>query len=89
MYGKHMKAKLLFKSSCRQSIHLLAVQGLKAQGKTVVLISHRPSVVSLADRLLILQNGTVQASGPRDGVMAALQKQREAAHLAGSSAQPS
>jgi ATP-binding cassette subfamily C exporter for protease/lipase len=54
-----------------------AVQGLKAQGKTVVLISHRPGIVSVADRLLILQNGTVQASGPRDGVLAALQKQRE------------
>jgi len=66
-----------------------AVQGLKAQGKTVVLISHRPGVVSLADRLLILQNGAVQASGPRDGVMAALQKQREAAQLAASSVQPS
>ena len=66
-----------------------AVLELKAQGKTVVLISHRPSVVSLADRLLILQNGAVQASGPRDGVMAALQKQREAAQLAASSVQPS
>jgi ATP-binding cassette subfamily C exporter for protease/lipase len=43
----------------------------------VVLISHRPGIVSVADRLLILQNGTVQASGPRDGVLAALQKQRE------------
>jgi ABC-type protease/lipase transport system fused ATPase/permease subunit len=39
--------------------------------------------------LLILQNGAVQASGPRDGVMAALQKQREAAQLAASSVQPS
>jgi len=66
-----------------------AVLELKAQGKTVVLISHRPSVVSLADRLLILQNGAVQASGPRDGVMAALQKQREAAQLAASPVQPS
>ena len=66
-----------------------AVQGLKAQGKTVVLISHRPDAVRLADRLLILQNGAVQASGPRDGVMAALQKQREAAQLAASSVQSS
>ena len=63
-----------------------AVQGLKAQGKTVVLISHRPGIVSVADRLLILQNGTVQASGPRDGVLAALQKQREQAQAAVSQA---
>jgi ABC-type transport system involved in cytochrome bd biosynthesis fused ATPase/permease subunit len=56
-----------------------AVQAMKAKGKTVVLISHRPGIVSVADRLLILHQGTVQASGPRDGVLAALQKQREAA----------
>ena len=56
-----------------------AVQGLKAKGKTVVLISHRPDIVGVADRLLILGQGNVHASGPRDGVLAALQKQREAA----------
>ena len=56
-----------------------AVQSLKANGKTVVLISHRPNIVSVADRLLILHEGIVQASGPRDGVLAALQKQRDAA----------
>jgi ABC-type multidrug transport system ATPase subunit len=33
----------------------------------------------VADRLLILHQGLVQASGPRDGVLAALQKQREVA----------
>ncbi len=59
-----------------------AVQGIKAKGKTVVLISHRPGIVGVADRLLILQQGAVQASGPRDGVLAALQKQREAAQAA-------
>ena len=56
-----------------------AVQSLKAKGKTVVLISHRPGIVGVADRLLILHQGAVQASGPRDGVLTALQKQREAA----------
>ena len=65
-----------------------AVQGLKAKGKTVVLISHRPGIVGVADRLLILQQGAVQASGPRDGVLAALQKQREAAQAALAPAAP-
>jgi ATP-binding cassette subfamily C exporter for protease/lipase len=45
-----------------------------------VLISHRPGIVSVADRLLILHEGGVQASGPRDGVLDALKKQREAAN---------
>jgi ABC-type protease/lipase transport system fused ATPase/permease subunit len=41
-------------------------------------------VLKVADRLVILQDGQVVASGPRDGVLAALQKQRDAA--AGASA---
>ena len=48
----------------------------------MVLISHRPGIVGVADRLLILHQGTVQASGPRDGVLAALQKQRDAVQAA-------
>ena len=66
-----------------------AVLGLKERGKTVVLISHRPGIVNVADRLLILHQGEVQASGSKDGVLAALQKQREAAQITASSVQPS
>jgi ATP-binding cassette subfamily C exporter for protease/lipase len=61
---------------------LNAVLLLKQQGKTVVLISHRQGVLKVADRLVIMQDGQVVASGPRDGVLAALQKQREAAAAA-------
>jgi ATP-binding cassette subfamily C exporter for protease/lipase len=61
---------------------LNAVLLLKQQGKTVVLISHRQGVLKVADRLVIMQDGLVVASGPRDGVLAALQKQREAAAAA-------
>ena len=56
-----------------------AVLSIKAKGKTVVLITHRPGIVSVADRLLILHQGAVQASGPRDGVLAALKQQHETA----------
>ncbi len=64
---------------------LSAVLLLKQQGKTVVLISHRQGVLKVADRLVIMQDGLVVASGPRDGVLAALQKQRE---VAAAAAQP-
>ena len=57
------------------------VRSMKAKGKTVVLITHRPGILAVADRLLILQDGRVQAEGPRDAVLAALQ--------AGARAQPS
>ncbi len=56
---------------------LKSVELLKSQGKTVVLISHRPGVIKVADRLVILQDGKLIANGPRDGVLNAIQKQRE------------
>lgn len=55
---------------------LQAVELLKKQGKTVVLISHRPGVLKVADRLVIMQDGQVVASGPRDGVLAKLNELR-------------
>ena len=55
-----------------------AVQSLKMQGKTVILISHRSGAVVLADKLLILQNGVVQLNGPKDEVIAEVKKQHDA-----------
>jgi len=49
-----------------------AVLQLKAQGSSVVMITHRPGAVALADRLLLLHEGRVQAEGPRDAVLEAL-----------------
>ncbi len=55
------------------------VQGLKAAGKTVFLITHRPGILAVADRLLILRDGQVQADGPRDDVLNALRAAQAAA----------
>jgi ATP-binding cassette subfamily C exporter for protease/lipase len=49
-----------------------AVQILKAQGSTVVLVTHRPGILAVADRVMVLSNGVLQADGPRDAVLAAL-----------------
>ena len=46
----------------------------KARNCTVVLITHRTAVLSLADQLMVLREGQMQACGPRDEVIAALQK---------------
>lgn len=51
-----------------------AVLQLKAMGSTVVLISHRHNILAVVDKLLLLVNGTVQAFGPRDKVLQALQQ---------------
>jgi len=51
---------------------LQAVQALKVAGKTVVLITHRPGVLSIADFLWVLRDGVLWQQGPRDEVLAAL-----------------
>ena len=48
----------------------LALRQLKANGCTVVVISHRASVLGVADKMLLLQDGQVGAFGPRDTVLA-------------------
>lgn len=49
-----------------------AIKALKAEGSTVVLVTHRPNVLGVVDKLLILREGTVQMFGPRDQVLKAL-----------------
>lgn len=53
---------------------LNTLKSLKAQGSTVVLITHRTSVLPQADKLLMLRDGQVAMFGARDEVIAALQK---------------
>ena len=64
------------------------VQQLKARGKTIFLITHRPGILSVADRLVILQDGEVRAEGPRDAVIAALRVPAAPAQPAVTSPQP-
>jgi ATP-binding cassette subfamily C exporter for protease/lipase len=49
------------------------LRALKSQGTTLIVITHRTSVLAAVDRMLILREGQVQAYGPRDEVLAALQ----------------
>jgi len=56
-----------------------AVQGLKVQGKTVFLITHRPGAVAVADRVLILLDGQMQMEGPRDTVLASIKAAQQQA----------
>lgn len=51
---------------------LRTVAELKAKGKTVILITHRPGAIAGADQLLVLRDGEIVANGPRDAVIAAL-----------------
>ncbi|WP_371917451.1 type I secretion system permease/ATPase [Pseudomonas sp. M30-35] len=46
------------------------------QGKTLLLITHRASMLSLVDRLIVLDNGRIVADGPKESVIEALRKGR-------------
>jgi len=54
-----------------------AIRQMKGLGKTVVLISHRGSLLPVIDKLLVLRDGTMAAYGPRDQVMAYLHGQQQ------------
>jgi ATP-binding cassette subfamily C protein LapB len=44
------------------------------KGKTLLLVTHRSSLLSLVDRLLIVDNGKIVADGPKDEVLKALRQ---------------
>ena len=50
----------------------IAITQLKARGTTFVVMTHRTSVLSLADKMLVLRDGATQLFGPRDDVLKAL-----------------
>ena len=49
--------------------------------KTLILVTHRPTLLALVDRIIIVDNGTVVADGPKDKVLEALKSQ--SIHVAG------
>jgi ATP-binding cassette subfamily C exporter for protease/lipase len=49
-----------------------AVIEMKRRGSTVVLITHRTSVLRAVDKLMLLRDGQVQMFGSRDDVLNAL-----------------
>ena len=46
------------------------------QGKTLLLVTHRTAMLSLVDRLIVLDNGRIVADGPKEAVIDALRKGR-------------
>ncbi|MCP6693122.1 type I secretion system permease/ATPase [Pseudomonas donghuensis] len=56
-----------------------AIAQMKAQGRTVVLVTHRSAALAQADKLLVLSEGRMQAFGPAHDVMQALSRAQEQA----------
>jgi PrtD family type I secretion system ABC transporter len=48
---------------------IAAMTQAKARGTTVLIIAHRPSMLQNADRVIVLNGGTIERQGTRDEVM--------------------
>lgn len=56
-----------------------ALKAMKERGSTIVLVAHRPSMVSFVDKLLLMRDGQVEMFGPRDQVAENLQARSRSA----------
>lgn len=66
---------------------LAAVLDLRQRGKTIVMISHRPSAVQVTTKLLLMRDGAVHMFGPTNQVLAALNEAAKKAAEAQAAAQ--
>jgi ATP-binding cassette subfamily C protein LapB len=46
----------------------------RLEGKTLLLVTHRASLLDLVDRIIVLDQGKIAADGPKEQVMAALRQ---------------
>lgn len=53
---------------------LAALRAMKSRGVTIVVVSHKPSMLQAADKLLVLRDGRVDLFGARAAVMERLTK---------------
>jgi len=54
-----------------------ALSGLRSEGVTTVVVTHRPSLIAHVDKILMLNEGRVQQFGPAAEVMKAAQRQAQ------------
>lgn len=48
---------------------IAALAALKAEGRTILIVSHKLSILPVVDQILVLKNGRVELFGPRDEVL--------------------
>ena len=53
----------------------MRLQNAFGKDKTLILITHRFSMLTLVDRLIIIDDGKILADGPRDQVLRAISQQ--------------
>ena len=56
-----------------------ALEGIRDRGGIAVVITHRPSILSVIDQVLVLSDGRIQKLGPREEVLEHLARPKVAA----------
>jgi ATP-binding cassette subfamily C protein LapB len=56
----------------RSEENLKAKLAQHTQGRTLILITHRASMLTIVDRLLVIDNGRIVADGPKEQILKAL-----------------
>ena len=54
-----------------------AIRQLKAEGRSVIIMAHRPAAIQECDLLLVIDGGVCTAFGPKDEVLRAAVKNHE------------
>ena len=54
-----------------------AILNLKQLGSTVVLVTHKPNILSIVDNIILMQDGQIALSGSRDDVLNKLEALRQ------------
>lgn len=57
-----------------------AINDLRGRGKTIVLITHRTSIIGTTNKLLLLRDGIAQLFGPTDQVLGVLAQKQQIQH---------
>ncbi len=55
------------------------VAAMKERGETLLLVTHKPALLALAQRMIVIENGRLRFDGPKEQVLAELKKINESA----------
>ncbi|MEP2980977.1 MAG: type I secretion system permease/ATPase [Lentilitoribacter sp.] len=58
-----------------------AIDGVRNRGGIVIVVAHRENILSVTDKLLVIEKGFAKGFGPRKSILTALEKQKTRAKV--------
>lgn len=58
-----------------------AIEGVRNRGGIVIVVAHRENILSVTDKLLVIEKGFAKGFGPRKAILTALEKQKTRAKV--------